>query len=53
MKKFLWLTLAGTAALALLLYAEARQSLKRRAKRFDEICPEPPDEAPPEPPESP
>jgi hypothetical protein len=43
-KRFLWLALAGTAALALMLYAEGRRRLRQEAKRFDEICPEPPPE---------
>jgi len=44
MRKFLWFTLLGTAALALLLYAEERRRLKREARRFEEICPERPEE---------
>jgi hypothetical protein len=50
MRKFLWFALAGTAALALALYAEGRRRLRQEERRFNEICPEPPQDA--EPPDS-
>jgi hypothetical protein len=47
MKKFLLWTLAGTAALFLMLYVQNRERLKREAQLFDELCPERPEGAPP------
>ena len=50
MRKFLVITLVGTAALLLVLYAESRARLKREAQRFDELRPEPSEG--PEPPQA-
>ncbi len=43
MKRFLAIAFVGTAALLLHMFTQTRQRLQEEARRFDEICPEPPE----------